>query len=727
MRYLGWILLLAPPLLAQESGGAPGAAPAAADPARLFPAETFAYAEVDASALDECLPQWQIAKILADPGLRALFAPAFGKLGVDPEKPAESLMKHAPLKEILEGRAAVGVRGMSIVVHDAQRRDWKFRVSPEHPADARQMFRMIGLLVALDGPAGQKMTFDYDIDFLAVGRPGTLGKAWVAQALEEMGGEIERETVKIGGLDVTHLVVTTPIFGGLSFAYNFYAVERDGTWFLASHRDTLEQALGGGPRASLASSPSLAQTRARFTGGRPFLLAHVDLGLLLQGYKGFLPKIGEDMADIAGISSIRGLGLGLSLVDGGLRESVGIVLDGNPRGMWKILDGLPTGIRVLEDAPPGALAAFAVKLDLKALRERLLAFVGEVMPGNEEQMDRELVRGLSPPGLDLLKDVIPALGDEMSVVVYPPRGAGFPDFVVRAAARDEEAFGRLAAAVLATVPDDVARFQVVDLAAGFRATRVTPVAFFAPYDLHFAVHKGQFIFASSPSLLGEVAAKWGAQGAKMLVRDDAVLPGVLKSLNGGDAKSLAALGYVNLRGCGLEAIKMQGMWAPFLPQDWFDLREARELRRIPDHLTGIAVALRHDKDGVVLDSFSPTGVLVPAIVAGIMFARAEVVQRAVIQQRQGTGRSSLGITTKTSDGTGVKVLQLFAQGAAAGGGLQQGDKIIAINGVAIATMEDLDRELAKSKPGEMARLKIRRGDEEKILPVELGEEEETGW
>jgi len=730
MRYLGWVLLLAAPLLAQESGGAPGAA-AAADPARLFPADTFAYAEIDAAALQECLPQWQIAKVVGDPALKALLAPAFAQLGVDPDRPVETLLAKVPVKDILDGRAAVGVRGISMVIHDALGRDWKFRISPSTPVDGKYIFRFIGMMFALDGPAGRKITFDMDVDFLAVGRPGALGMQMVDAALKEIGGEITEETVKIAGLDATHLVVNSPIFGDISYAYNFYAVQRDGTWFLGTHTDTLEQALKAGEgRKSLATSAALAQARARFTSGRPFLLAHVDLSMLFEAYRGFVPKIAQEMADTAGISSIRGVGLGLSFVDGGLRESFGILLDGNPQGVWRILDALPSGIRALEDAPPGALAAFAVKLDLKLLRERVLAYCKEIMPGNEEDLDREAVRELSPPGVDLVKDVIPALGDEFAVVVYPARGSEvLPGFVVRAAARDEEALVRLMDAVQAKVAKDVALFQPVDLAEGIRATRVTASERLRiPYDLHFGIHKGQLLFASSQKLFLEAATKWGAEGERRLLGDDDMLQATLTSLNGGDAGGLAALGYVNLRRCGIEAFKALLFWGRSIPAEWIDMGEAGEMRRIPDHLTGMAIGLLHDKDAVVLDSFSPTGVLAPAIVAVIAFeqAQARAFRQVAVQQRAGTGKPSLGIKSRSSDGAGVKVLQLMSQGAAATGGLQQGDKIIGFDGVAIATMEELDTELAKKKPGETVQLKIQRGDGEIVVPVELGEEE-SGW
>jgi hypothetical protein len=723
MRFLCWIVLLAAPVLAQDSRGGAGAA----DLARLFPADTFAYMEIDAAAPGDCLPEWQIGRILTDPALKTLFGPAFAKLGIDPEKPGEALLKRVPVKEILDGRAAVGVRGVSFVVHDAQGKDWKFRVSPGAPVDAKHMYRLLGMSLALDGPAGRKVTMDIDIDFLAVGRPGPLGRQLIEQALGDLGGEVAREAVKIAGLDATHVVVNVPVFGDFSYAFNFYATERDGTWFLATQTDTLEQALSGGPRESLRASASLAQARARFTNGRPLLLAHADLGLLFDAYRGLVPKTVEEMGDIAGINAIRGVGFGISLVDGGVRESLGIMLDGNPRGAWKILDGMPAGVSSIEVAPPGALAAVAVKLDLKVLRERILAFCADIVPGNEAEIDREITRGFTPPGLDLVNGVIPALGDEVALLVYPARGTEmFPGFMLGADAKDEEALARLVAAVQGMIPEAVARFGPADLPDGIRAVRVMAAT---PYDIHFAVHKKRFLLASSPKLLAEAATQWGAEGQKSLVRDDPVMPLVLKAVNGGDTKGLAALAYVNLRGCGAEAMKAQMVWGQLLPREWLDPRGMGEMRRIPNHLTGAAISLRHDKDGLVLDCFSPVGLLVPAVVAGTMFAQQPQWRQQAVPPppRPGTGRPSLGVTTKSSDGTGVKVLGLAPGGAAASGGLRQGDKVIGLDGVQIATMEDLDRELSKRKPGEIAQVKIRRGDEEVTVPVELGEEQEAGW
>ena len=719
MRY-ALIVLLVAPLWAQETGGGAGA-----DPARFFPADTFAYIEADASALGECLPEWQVAKILADPALKPFFRPALLKLGLDPEKPIEALLKQYPPGDLFDGRAAVGVRGISVVVRDGLGKEWRFRVSPDAPFDAKAMFRLFGMTLALDRPAGRRITFDMDVDFLAVGRPGPIGKRLVEEALANMGGEVTRKPVKVLGLDATHVHLDVPIFDGLSYAFNFYAAERGGTWFLATQTDVLEQALGGGPRASLAGRPSLAQARARFTSGRPLFLAHVDTGLLLGACRGFVPPVARDMGEISGVNAIRGLGFGVSLVDGGVRESFGVLLDGNPRGIWRILEGMPTGLRSIEVAPPGALAAFAVKLDMTVLRERIRAFCADVVPGNEDEIERELSRETAP-GFDLVADVLPALGDEIALLVYPTRMNDFlPGFVLGADVWDEAALARLVAKVQAQIPADIARFVPIDLPDGIKAVQVIART---GYAMHFAVHRKHFFLASDGKILGEALAGWGAEGSRSLVRDDPMLPLVLKAANGGDTRSLAALAYVNLRACATEVLQRQLLWRNEIPKEWFDLNGLGEAHRIPNHLTGAAIALRHDKDGLVLDCFSPVGLVLPNAVLAGTFVRAAPIEVVVEQpQRPGTGRASLGVNTKTSDGTGVKVLGLVAQGAAAKGGLRQGDKIVGMDGVAIATMEDLDREMARKKPGAEVRLKIRRGDGEIDVTVELDEEQEAGW
>jgi hypothetical protein len=317
--------------------------------------------------------------------------------------------------------------------------------------------------------------------------------------------------------------------------------------------------------------------------------------------------------------------------------------------------------------------------------------------------------------------VLPALGDEASVVVYP---AGvneiLPRFVVGIDGRDEAALGRLAAKIQALTPAEYATFAPADLGGGIKAVQVLAAS---GYDAHFAVARRHLFLASSPALLREVLTQWGAEGRSSLLRDDPMLPQVLRATNGGDTASLAALGYVNLRACALEVLKALPLWGPALPEDWFDVKGIGGVNRIPGHLTGMAVALRHDKQGISLDCFSPVGLLVPAAAASLLGSAPEGPRVVIIETpaREGTGRASLGLE-KTSEGGGVKVLGLAPQGAAARGGLRQSDRIVVFDGVAIATKADLDREVAKRRPGQTVEVTIRRGDAEIVVAVELDEE-----
>jgi hypothetical protein len=203
-----------------------------------------------------------------------------------------------------------------------------------------------------------------------------------------------------------------------------------------------------------------------------------------------------------------------------------------------------------------------------------------------------------------------------------------------------------------------------------------------------------------------------------------VLPRVLKAASGGGTDGLAALAYLNLRGAGFEGLKVLPMLGG-LPAEWFDTRGAAEMRRIPDHLTGAAVGLRHDKDGLVLDCYSPTGLLLPAVLAGVLSQGPQpLAHRAGPLESVALAAPSLGILQQTADGKGVKVLALEAGGAVANGGVQQGDRIVAIDGTAVGWIEDLNRELAKHRAGERIELTIRRGEAELSLEVVLGAEME---
>ena len=323
-------------------------------------------------------------------------------------------------------------------------------------------------------------------------------------------------------------------------------------------------------------------------------------------------------------------------------------------------------------------------------------------------------------GLDLYKDVLPALGDELAIFIFPPKLGPIPEVVVGMDIRDEAAFGRVLdkakEALVATGDAKIEALSVTDKIKGFQVFAMLPVS------PSFCVHRGHFFGASSPDLLKKVCENWGVEGAKSMRKDGRVFNAVLKGLNGGDSKSLAALAYINARGIAPIAFQFLPMVQGDIPEGWIDLTKIPNVPRMAAHLNGVALGLRNDAYGLTLDTFSPVGFIIPMTVLGMaMDVRQREVRAAeavrVVQARRG---ASLGTRVLRSGGNGVTVLGLFENGPARKAGLVNGDRIIALGGKKIATMEDLTKALEASRPGQKVRVDVVRGDATLGFDVELG-------
>jgi len=89
----------------------------------------------------------------------------------------------------------------------------------------------------------------------------------------------------------------------------------------------------------------------------------------------------------------------------------------------------------------------------------------------------------------------------------------------------------------------------------------------------------------------------------------------------------------------------------------------------------------------------------------------------------GNGRPYLGVLVDTNyaGGDGVRLQQAQAGGSAEKAGLLGGDIIQSMNGVKLATFDDLRGEILRHKIGETVKLKIKRGDDVLDFEMPLGE------
>ena len=711
-RWLLSLALCALPAVAQE------------DPAALMPADTYIYAEVDAAALEKGLPELGLVKLLTDPRLRAFFQPTFDRLELDAENPVASLQAKLPVKAWLAGKAAVGIRGTHARIELTEGEPFEFRVSASEPLDARMVYRVLGMLLRTewgDGVRFEEISMDYDM--LAVIEPGPALKAVVDDFLKNpQGVEIKRTGFKIGDKDAEQIKFGWGFMGMAVLPSELYVHRGPSRWLIATRRESLAAALAGGPRSSLANASRLPAVRARMTGGHRLAFGYVDMEPVAQVFGKLIPPLISDMNEINGLASLRGVGFGVSITEGGVRESVGVILDGDPKGVWKLLDAFPGGLQALEWAPPGALAAVGFKFDAQLLMQRWREVAAEIAPGNEGFLEWMLDGTFKEIGWDLKKDVLPALGDEVGVLVFPPpMGGMIPDIAIGVDFSNEEVFRKALERVKAMAAADgglgFQPVQVTETIEGFQV--MAPL----PMQLTFAVAKGHLFGASSPQLLKKVLTEWGAAGAPTLLKDGPVFGQTLRGLNGGSNKNVVALGYLNLRAAVPPTYTMLPMSGIQLPKEWVDVTKVPDLQRLGSHLTGAAVGLRRDGDGITVDAFSPAGLLIPGTAYAIWMELSrkqrwarQVVAEAPAAPRPAAGKAALGINVMSSDGTGVTVLGFFADSAAQKAGLKANDKITAINQVPVKTIEDLRREVGKYKVGTEVKVSVTRG----MFTVKLG-------
>ncbi len=716
---LSLLLLVALPAFAQERGVA-----------ALLPGDTFFYVEADAAALAEGLPELDLLRLLGNPAYQAFLRPGVAGLGLDPGKPVESLLGHLPIRAYLAGKFALGLRGFSVRLVEPDGTAETLVISPDHPVDAALLYRIVGRSARWQR-LGVNGTIDVRPDLMMVAEPGPAGKQLMHALLQGAAAGIRSDAVQVGPHALTRLRVSERIDGPVRLDLDLYADMRGDRWIFATDAEAVVKAIGGGPRDSLADASRCAAVRARMTGGRPVLFGFLDVAAGLRMAERFVPPIVAESLAMSGLASLRGAGFGLSLSEGGVRESVGIVLDGEPRGFWRLLDAMPGGLRSVEIAPPEAVAVVGAKFDLKLLVERLEDLVKTLAPGNEELI-REGARGMlrgSP--LDFERDLLPAFGDEVALVLFPPPPGmplPIPGWVFGLEVRDEASFGRLLGLAKEAIGGQKGlglRFAPLKLEGGIDAFQLFAMLPMSPPA--FAVHQGHFFGASDKDLLHRVLTQWGAEGGKCLARHGEVFGKVLKGLNGGERDNLAVLAYFDLRNTlPIALANVVGM----IPPGYVDLAHTPDFQQLAGHMSGAAVGLRRDGHGITLDAFSPVGVVIPAAILAAVETRR---QQAEFERQMATWREIeelnrlaesddapfLGVNFEAT-GDGVILGSVIEGTPAEKAGFRAEDRILSVAGEEVEEPLDIRRLLVKRKPGDAITVKIVRGTEVMEVTVTLG-------
>lgn len=130
------------------------------------------------------------------------------------------------------------------------------------------------------------------------------------------------------------------------------------------------------------------------------------------------------------------------------------------------------------------------------------------------------------------------------------------------------------------------------------------------------------------------------------------------------------------------------------------------------------IAWRDSKSLHVGDWLATPGLGENPVAVGIVSVAARKVNPFELVQRTTSG-GFLGIRIDT-DKEGVTIVQIVAKSAAEKAGLEIGDRILSIEGEAITNSASLFKALGKTKPGQVATIRIVRDEEEMVFRPKLG-------
>ncbi|RMH04953.1 MAG: hypothetical protein D6702_01825 [Planctomycetota bacterium] len=603
------------------------ALPAQDSPAAHMPSDSFFYAELDPNALDAGIHQLDLVRLAEDPEFYDFLQPLFATLEADPARPVDSLLERVPVGEWLAGPAAVAIRGAHLWMQRPDGGETRIAVSPDDPLSARDLFDLGGLAAAheLDQrtlpPEELAARWDFDrlgcefgIDGVAVLEPGPalreLVQAFLADPGDLAAAIHDIHDDDIDGRRVTHVSFEFERDGAL--ASDLYADLNGPRWILATNLELFRAAVEPDPDDSLATDPAWLRVRERVAAGRtPFFVFSRDYGELSL-LRGFLPPILAEAGDILGCGGTVGSGVALSLTEGGIRESIGVVLDGERRGLMRLLDAFPGGIDLAEAAPAGVAGLVSLKFDPALLHTRLLEVADEILPGTAASLRRLLADAAAEAGFDLEGRLLRAFGDEIAWVQFPPVGPVVPDWLLSIEVRDTAAARALVERLLADAVEHGAPIhtqptEVEGAAAAWRiAIEEAPIL---PPTL--ALAEDRLVLAARADLAADALNRWGEDpGATVAASEN--WGRTLRGLTGGGADDVILLAYADL---GAIAPPVLALTLGLIPPEFADAAAAPEPAAFGERLGGAAVALRSSPDGFSLDTFSPFGVLLPSFLA----------------------------------------------------------------------------------------------------------------
>jgi hypothetical protein len=410
---------------------------------------------------------------------------------------------------------------------------------------------------------------------------------------------------------------------------------------------------------------------------------------------------------------------------------------------------MPGGLATARLAPAASVGYVALKFDAAMLHARIKELAAELLPGTEGYLDPALAEASEHLGVDIVGEVLPALGDEIGLFVFPPQGSPMPQGVLLVKVRDEEKLGSVLA---------VARDHLTNAGVEVRSLRMTdggPDGFWlsipeAPVQPAFAVRNGYLVGAVGPAQLREFVRDWQERVADGNdLASDEVYRKVLAGLGAGNGERLAVLGFVNLRRAIPPGLNLGLPFLGMIPgiEEWMDLGLVPDPETVAGYFSGVAYAIQRDGDALSFDVFSPSGMMLPGAVASLFMIRVE--QEKAREMREEARREAMeemrrreeearaaaeaareraamaddpfiGFNVDQATVGGVGVLSILDGTPAASSDLRAGDLIVKLGESDTPDFATFREVIGKHRPGQTVTLTVVRGGEQIRIELTLG-------
>lgn len=589
--------------------------------ASLLDRDTFFFARADAGAFVDGVKGLDVVRLLEDEEMKAFLEPLYEAVPfLSADDPVGSIWSLVPVLDFVQGEVAFGLSGIALHIEMPDGSVQVERVSPSHPLRARmfhqlasyhESYRVNGQVVETRGALPFQ---SFAVDFLLSVEPGPALRGMIHDYLRDPPDYAEIGEVVMGGRGVTAIRCRIPDGDGITTTV--YADLSGDRWLFGGDQESFAAALAGGPQHPLSTSPSYRSFSERLASGTNVMMAYLDLSTALKAVRSCIPPIVMEELGILGVDAFRGVGVGVSMVEGGVRESLLLGFDGEADGLFSALDCFGGGFRSLAEAPANTGAFFGLRFDVNQLRASVMEIVSTLAPRMRGLAEQQLA-ATNIEGWNLVDDILPALGGEVSIFASPTNAGPIPDVMFTLEVRDEARFAKLLEFLKGAVAEEGVQISPLALKGGEDGFVVRIPD--APVQPSFALRNGRLIGAiSAYTLKSYLQRHVDNASAETLGQASAVLPRMMNGLVGGRAESLALLAYLDLHSTlpmiyGTAAPMLQPAFDESgLPLDAAMLPMADTLQ---PYFTGLALGVSRDAGGLGVHLFSPTGLLPAALTA----------------------------------------------------------------------------------------------------------------